>query len=445
MEQKNRTLMMASAGRILMLLENDFYPDDTRVRNEVSLLQSAGYEVSVVTRRKRNEKTFEMVNGARVYRLPQIELFKKTPPRNQNFLGLWWLRIKSVLGYCTEYFYFTCGSFFVSAWIFMRHGFDVIHAHNPPDTLFLVALPFKLLGRKFVFDHHDLCPELYMSRYETDGGLLAKLLLIPEWCSLKLADIVIATNESYKHAELSRGGKSPETIFVVRNGPDQFRMTQVVPSPRLINKRKCILAYIGSLNPQDGVDYLLRSLHQLRFSFNRDDFYCVIMGSGDSLEDLRALAVELRLDQHVELPGYVSEEDLRANLAAADICLDPDPSSPLNDVSTWIKIMEYMACAKPIVTFDLKETRFSAQSAALYVKPNDELAFAKAIARLMDGPALRKELGDFGRRRVENELQWSVVSQELLAAYRYLFPEHESKLAVQKQGDQQDSAGIALT
>jgi glycosyltransferase involved in cell wall biosynthesis len=177
------------------------------------------------------------------------------------------------------------------------------------------------------------------------------------------------------------------------------------------------------------VDYLLRSLHHLVYTLNRDDFYCVIMGSGDSLEDLRSLAKELRLDQHVELSGFVSEEDLRANLAAADICLDPDPSSPLNDVSTWVKIMEYMAFAKPIVTFDLKETRFSAQSAAIYVTPNDELAFAEAISKLMDAPALRRELGEFGRSRVENELQWSVVSKELLAAYRFLFPTHESNIA----------------
>jgi glycosyltransferase involved in cell wall biosynthesis len=186
------------------------------------------------------------------------------------------------------------------------------------------------------------------------------------------------------------------------------------------------------LNPQDGVDYLLRSLHQLLYTQKRDDFYCVIMGSGDSLEDLRLLARELRLDQHVELPGFVSEEDLHANLAAADICLDPDPSSPLNDVSTWIKIMEYMASAKPIVTFDLKETRFSAQSAAIYVPPNDEAEFARAIVRLMDDPALRKELGEFGRKRVENELQWSVVSMELLAAYRFLYNRNEPNVAEQR-------------
>jgi glycosyltransferase involved in cell wall biosynthesis len=441
MELENPLLMKASAGKILMLLENDFYPEDTRVRNEASLLTSAGFQVFVITLRKNTQEWVEDLDGVRVYRLPRLQLFKKTPSVNPNRAQVLLLRIKSFLGYLSEYLYFTAACFLVSAWIFIRHGFDVIHAHNPPDTLFLAALPFKLLGKKFVFDHHDLCPELYQSRYTAEGGLYARMLLFLEWCSLKLANITIATNESYKQAQIARGGKSAETIFIVRNGPDHLRMTPATPSPRLIRMRKCILGYIGSLNPQDGVDYLLRSLQQLLYTLKRDDFYCVIMGTGDSLADLRALAADLRLDQHVELPGYVSEEDLRANLAAADICLDPDPSSPLNNVSTWIKIMEYMAYAKPIVTFDLKETRFSAQSAAIYVKPNDELDFAKAIVKLMDEPSLRKELGECGRRRVENELQWSVVGRELLAAYRFLLPSHESNLA--ERAEQRNPAGIA--
>ncbi len=410
-----------------MLVENH-YPQDTRVRNEASLLAASGYRVSVICLRKPNQRPVETVGSVRVYRLPLLELFKKTPSANPTLAQALFLKVKSFLGYLIEYIYFTSACLFSSAYVFVRHGFDVIHAHNPPDTLFLVALPFKLLGKKFVFDHHDLCPELYLSRYGGRGGLFAKLLRIPEWCSLKVANITIATNESYKQTQLARGRKSPETIFVVRNGPDGRRMTPAAPSTRLIGKGRHILAYIGSLNPQDGVDYLLRSLHYLLYTLKRDDFYCVIMGAGDSLADLRALAAELRLGQHVELPGFVSEEDLHANLAAAEICLDPDPSSPLNDVSTWIKIMEYMAYAKPIVTFDLKETRFSAQSAAVYVKPNDESAFAKAIVTLMDDPALRKELGLFGRRRVESHLQWSVVSKELLAAYRFLLPSHQPSI-----------------
>jgi len=178
-------------------------------------------------------------------------------------------------------------------------------------------------------------------------------------------------------------------VFVVRNGPNLKRVNYRTPSERLRRMNKTILCYVGALNPQDGVDYLLRSLRDLVCKLNRKDFYCVIMGSGDSLEDLRKLARGLDLDGYVELPGYVSEEDLMSNLSAADICVDPDPSSPLNDVSTWIKIMEYMAMGKPIVTYDLKETHWSAQDAALYVKPNNELEFAQAIVKLMDNPELR--------------------------------------------------------
>ncbi|HEV2327260.1 MAG TPA: glycosyltransferase family 4 protein [Verrucomicrobiae bacterium] len=416
--------MMGSVGRVVMLVENH-YPQDIRVRNEATLLASNCYDVSVVCVAKAGQPRSETIGGVRVYRVPRIELFHKTSSVDTGFVGRIALRLKSFMGYLVEYFYFTSACFLVSAYIFVRRGFDVIHAHNPPDTLFLAGLPFRLFGVKYVFDHHDLCPELYRSRYGTEEGLLTRLLRIPEWCSLKLATVTIATNESYKQVHITRGKRKPESIFIVRNGPDKLRMTQAEPSPRLRAKNKCILAYIGCLNPQDGLDYLLRALHKLRYTLNREDFYCVIMGTGDSLEDLRKLSAELKLDQHVELPGYVSEEDLRANLAAADICVDPDPSSPLNDVSTWIKVMEYMAYAKPIVTFDLKETRFSAQSAAVYVPPNDEMIFAEAISKLMDSPSMRKELGEFGRKRVESDLQWSVVSRKLLDAYGFLFPTNE--------------------
>ena len=199
-----------------------------------------------------------------------------------------------------------------------------------------------------------------------------------------------------------------------------MRMTPAAPSARLKGMNKSILCYIGSLNPQDGVDYLLRSLRHLLHGLKRSDFYCVIMGTGDSLQDLRDLAENLQLNGCVELTGFVSDEDLQANLAAADICVDPDPSSPLNDVSTWIKVMEYMASAKPIVSFDLKETRFSARDAAIYVKPNNEAEFAEAIAQLMDKPELQKKMGTYGRRRVEDELQWAKVGKNLVTAYETL-------------------------
>ena len=405
-----------------MLVENHF-PQDTRVRNEAILLTEAGYHVSVIALRKKGQVMTEVVNGVQVYRLPRLELFKKTSHGNLSRAGLLFLKLKSSLGYLFEYCYFTAACLVVSFYVFIRRGFDVIHAHNPPDTLFVVALPFKLLGKKFIFDHHDLCPELYRSRYRTGEGFFTRLLRVFEWCSLKLADITIATNESYKRVQMERAKRDPRTIFIVRNGPDKLRMSQVQPSSRLKAMNKCILCYVGSLNPQDGVDYLLRSLRYLLNDLKRSDFHCVIMGTGDSLQDLRDLAGTLQLNGCVELTGFVSDEDLQSNLAAADICVDPDPSSPLNDVSTWIKIMEYMAYAKPIVSFDLKETRFSAGEAAAYAKPNGESEFAEMIAHLMEQPELRRKMGTYGRQRVEQELQWTKVGQNLLTAYESLFGE----------------------
>jgi glycosyltransferase involved in cell wall biosynthesis len=414
--------MKVSAGRVLMLVQNEF-PFDTRVRNESALLAGEGYDVTVICLKRKSEKFAETVQGIRVYRLPRIELFQKAPAGGENFLKGQLTKFKAFLGYIAEYAYFTLACLILSLYVAIRHGFDVIHAHNPPDTLFLVALPFKLLGKKFVFDHHDLAPELYQSRYRTRGNIVLWGLLWAEKCSLKLADVTIATNESYKEIQIQRGGRRAEKCFVVRNGPGPDRMEVVTPSPRLRQMGKPILCYIGCLNPQDGLDYLLRALAQLTFELKRDDYYCVIMGSGDSLEDLRKMNRELGLEKQVEFTGYVSDADLRANLSAADICLDPDPSSPLNDVSTWIKIMEYMAYGKPVVSFDLKETRYSARDAAIYVEPNDERGFAVAIAQLMDDAQLRAKMGSSGRNRIERELQWSRVGPNLAAAYRELFPD----------------------
>jgi glycosyltransferase involved in cell wall biosynthesis len=411
--------MKASAGRILMFVENA-YPQDTRVKNESDALLSAGFSLTVVCIRKRDQPRNEVLGGIQIYRLPRLELFQKTPIANPGIWDKLILKLKSVAGYFSEYCYFTSACFLMSIYVAVKHGFDVIHAHNPPDTLFVVALPWRLIGKKYVFDHHDLCPELYRSRYGAGQDFLARVLQLIEWCNLKLANVTIATNESYKQFHIERGGRKQGTIFVVRNGPNKRRMQVATPSPRLRAMGKKILVYIGSLNPQDGVDYLLRSLQHLRYDLQREDFYCVIMGSGDSLEDLRALATKLKLSDLVELPGFVSDKDLQENLAAADICMDPDPSSPLNDVSTWIKIMEYMACGKAIVAFDLKETRYSARDAALFVPPNDEMAFAQATVKVMDDPARREQMGRFGRERVERELQWSVVSRNLVAAYQYL-------------------------
>jgi len=411
--------MMASAGKVLMFVENS-YPGDTRVRNEAEALTAAGYSVTVICLAKPGLPRSEVINGVQAYRLPVMELFQKIPCENPTVFQRLQLKAKAVLGYASEYIYFTGSCALMSVYVWFRHGFDVIHAHNPPDTLWLVALPWRLLGKKYIFDHHDLSPELYRSRYGARHDFVAKALQLVEWGNLKLANVTIATNESYKQIQIQRGGRKAETIFVVRNGPNGRRMKLAQPSQRLRGLQKSILVYVGVLNPQDGVDYLLRSLDFLLRELKRDDFHCVIVGHGDSLEDLRTMAGSLKLNGHVEFTGRISDDELEETLAAADICVDPDPSSPLNDVSTWIKIMEYMAAAKPIVTFDLKETRYSAQEAAVYVRPNDERQFAAAIASLMDDPEERRKKGMYGRNRVEQELQWSEVSKNLVNAYASL-------------------------
>src|SRR6266550_4111603 len=280
--------MKATSARVLMMVENHF-PQDTRVKNEAALLTEAGYHVSVIALREKDQPITEVVNGVEVYRVPKLELFKKTSAANLNRAGLRLLKLRSSLGYLVEYCYFTAACLVVSAYLFIRHGFDVIHAHNPPDTLFVVALPFKLVRKKFVFDHHDLCPELYRSRYKTQEGFYTGLLRLFEWCSLKLADIAIATNESYKKVQTERAHKNPRDIFVVRNGPNQMRMRPVAPNARLRGMNKCILCYVGSLNPQDGVDYLLRSLRHLLCDLKRSDFLFFILGTEAHLEVLGVL------------------------------------------------------------------------------------------------------------------------------------------------------------
>jgi glycosyltransferase involved in cell wall biosynthesis len=414
--------MKEYAGRVLMLVENCF-PADTRVRNEAFTLAENGFHVSVIALREATETPREVVNGVAVYRVPRITLFKKLPHAESSRVRALRQKLQVVVGYFLEYGYFTLacllGSFYVAA---AGEGFDVIHAHNPPDTLFVVGAIHRIFGKKFVFDHHDLSPELYLSRYKkTTDGLVSRSLRLLEKLSLKLADIAIATNESYRAIDIQRHAINPDKVFVVRNGPDLARVRLVERDSPLMSMGRTILCYVGAMNPQDGIDYLLRALGHLVHDLKRTDFYCVLIGDGDSREELESQALELGLGEYVRFTGFIPDEDVMRYLSTADICLDPNPSSPLNDVSTWIKVMEYMALGKPVVSFDLKETRISAGEAALYVTPNDESEFARAIVRLMDDPAKRSKMGEYGQARVHDELNWNVTSQNLLRAYRRLF------------------------
>jgi glycosyltransferase involved in cell wall biosynthesis len=413
------------AARVLMLVENRF-PADPRVRNEANCLVQAGYRVTVIALRAPEERVTEVVDGVRVYRLPRLTLFHKTSMTGSSFLRRCQQQVKATVGYLAEYAYFSTACLLMSCFVAIVHGFDVVHAHNPPDTLFIVGAFHKIFGKKLVFDQHDLSPELFMSRFGAQEGLITRALGVFELLSYKLSDLTIATNESYKEIAMNRGRLSERRLMVVRNGPDLNRIRRVEPDESLRKKAKTILLYLGTMNPQDGLNYLLAALRVLAFQLGRKDFFCVLIGAGDCLEELKAMAIDTGLENFVKFTGFVPDEDLCRYLSTADICLDPNPSSPLSDVSTWIKVMEYMAVGKPTISFDLKETRFTAREAAVYVPPNDVSAFASTISMLMDDPGLRAEMGEYGKTRIETELNWAITSRSLLNAYSGLCADHTS-------------------
>jgi glycosyltransferase involved in cell wall biosynthesis len=398
--------MKASAGsRILMLLENQTFPQDARVRSESYALVDAGYSVTVICPRRDGQPRSETVNGVRVIRY-------RRPPTGS---GLW--------GYLLEYGYATAVAFLLSLWVAIRGGFDVVHSHNPPDTMFVIGAFFKLFGKRYVFDHHDLSPEMYNARFGGQGNpLVFRVLVLLERLSCKVADEVIATNESYREMEMRRDNVIPDRITIVRNGPDLARLRLVEPDSELRALAKTIIGYVGVMGYQDGVDYLLRAFHHLISDLGRSDFYAVLIGVGDAWDDLRVLADELSLGDHVRFTGTISDDDLRRYLSTADICVDPDPSNSFNDRSSMIKVSEFMALRKPIVMFDLVENRITAQQAAVVVPANDELAFARAIAELMDDPERRARMGTYGRRRVEETLAWSHWAPKLVDVYEQLLP-----------------------
>jgi glycosyltransferase involved in cell wall biosynthesis len=273
----------------------------------------------------------------------------------------------------------------------------------------------KRQGAKFVFDQHDLVPELYLSRFDRGEDLLYRGVCALERSTYRAADVVIATNESYRDVAISRGGKRPEDVFVVRSAPAVERFQQVPPEPELKRGRQHMLCYLGVMGPQDGVDYALRSLALLRE--RRDDWHAVFVGAGDTFDAMVELSGKLGLADHVEFTGRIPDGDLVRYLSTADVCLSPDPLNPLNDVSTMNKIMEYMAMAKPIVSFDLKEARVSAGDAAVYAPANDEPAFAGLVAQLLDDPEERARMGKLGQARVEGPLAWRESAKALVAAY----------------------------
>lgn len=404
--------MKRSVGKhVLMLLENNPYPQDTRVRREARALTSAGYQVSVISPAQHGQPWRELLDSVCVYRFP-------LPLLGHGFLGYLW-----------EYGYSMLMAFILSLFVYLREGFDVIHAANPPDTFVLIAAFYKLLGVRFVYDHHDLAPEMYQARLDGRGSrLVYHILILFEKLSCRLADHVIATNQSYKTVEVQRGHVPQERITIVRNGPDLNQFQPMEPNADLRQKGKSIIGYAGVMGFQDGVDYLLRALQHLVYSLDRTEFFCVIIGGvGEARASLKVLATKLGVEKYIWFTDWVADDDYIRYLSTTDICVDPDPSNAFNDRSTMTKMLEYMALAKPIVAFDLPEHRYTAQAAALYVRPNDELEFARALAELMDDHPRRQAMGLFGRRRVETELAWCYAVPALLDAYRTVLSQKDSK------------------
>jgi glycosyltransferase involved in cell wall biosynthesis len=396
--------MRASAGkRILMLLQNNPYPRDTRVRREALALVAAGHEVTVISPRAPDQSAVEVVDGVHAYRYP-------APPEADGFAG-----------YVLEYGTAVVASAVLTLWVLLRRGFDVIHAHNPPDLFVLVAAPYKLFGKRFVFDHHDLAPEMYDARFrERARPAVRTLLRWAERLTFRLADHVISTNESYREVALQRGGVSPERVTVVRNGPILERWVSAEPDPAWRAKAPTLIGYIGQMAMHDGIDYLLRALHELVTTLGRDDVHLVLIGEGSDKPRLEALRDELGLAPYVTFTGHVSDDEVVRILASSDVCVSPDPKDPFTERSTMIKLTEYMALSKPMVAFDLLEHRRTAGDAALYARPNDVLDFARQIERLMDDPALRQALGREGRRRMEEGLSWEHSRPALLGVYESL-------------------------
>jgi glycosyltransferase involved in cell wall biosynthesis len=389
--------------RILILVENLPSPFDRRVWQEAGTLRDAGYGVSIICPTGKGcEKKHELVDG--------IDIWRYDLPREGS----------GALGYLVEYSAALFFTFILTFKVLVKQGFDVIHACNPPDLFFLIGGFFKLFGKKFVFDHHDANPELYEAKFGR-RDLLWKLMLWLERLTFRTADVSIATNHSYRRIAIERGGMDPDKVFVVRSGPSLERMKIVPPVEALKKGRRYLVGYVGVMGKQEGIDFLLRAAAHLVHGLGRSDVHFGLVGGGTSLDEMKALAHQLGVAEYVSFAGRVSDGALLAMLNTADVCVNPDVANEMNDISTMNKVMEYMALGKPIVQFDLNEGRFSAQRASVYARRNDALDLAAKIVELLDDPARRADMAAFGRRRVENELEWRHEAPKLIAAYEALW------------------------
>ena len=399
-------------NRVLIIVENLPCPFDRRVWQEAKTLRAAGYTVSIICPKGPGcERGYEVIDDIAIYRHPQP------------------FEASGALGYLLEYSWALLAEFFLSLRVmFFGRGFDVIQACNPPDTIFLIGGFYKILGKKFLFDHHDINPELYVAKFNRRDFFYKLLLGLERW-TFKTADVCIATNDSYKRIAIERGGVSPSKVFVVRSGPDLSRLKVLPPQPDLKRGKRFLVGYVGVMGRQEGIDGLLTAVQHIVHTVGRTDIHFGLVGGGTSLGEAKALAKELGVDEYVTFTGRVPDAELLAMLNTADICVNPDVANDMNDKSTMNKIMEYMALGKPIVQYDLTEGRVSAQEASLYAERNDPIDLARKMLELLDDEALRQRMGAIGRERVRNALAWEHEAPRLLAAYDALQTERAEKLA----------------
>ena len=391
------------SNKVLIIVENLPVPFDSRVWKEAIALKENGYQVCVLSPRgKGYEKTYELLDGVHIYRHPM--------PSEGH--AMW--------SYIWEYGCALFWEFLFAWWIFLTIGFHVIQGCNPPDDIFLVALPFRIFGVKYIFDHHDANPELYLSKYERKG-ILYRVQVMLEKLTYRFSDVVMATNGSYRNLALSRGGLSADDVFIVRNGPDLDRCHTVISDRDLKYGKDYLVGYVGTMSIQEGLDILLRVALQIK-TMGRNDVHFTCVGGGPGLAGLCKMVKDMGLEGTVNFTGRVPDEELLQVLSAADVCVNPDKPCEMNDISTMIKIMEYMALGKPIVQFDLKEGRFSAGAASLYASQENMIEdFAAKIIWLLDHSGERTMMGEIGRKRVEAELAWKYSVPHLLAAYERAF------------------------
>ncbi|HEY0755333.1 MAG TPA: glycosyltransferase family 4 protein [Ktedonobacteraceae bacterium] len=399
---------MRKTYKVLFLVENAPIPGDPRVWNEAVALRDAGYKVSIIAPHSPAQPLlakYSLMSGINVYRFKLLEA--------QN----------NYLKYLFEYSFALWSIFWLSLKVWRRHGFDVLHVANPPDIFFLLALFYGCFGKKFVFDQHDLSPELCQVLLRGRAGFLYCLLRVMERCSYRLAHLVIVTNESFRRLALERGRSPAQKVFVVRNGPDlaDFKADTRPAKPFFPHRKKYILAYAGVMGKQDGVEYALYALHYLIHIYRQRDVSAVFIGHGSARHRLQMLVKQLELDEHVYFTGWLERPEVVSYLAHADIGLSPDPRNGLNEFCTMLKTMEYMALGLPVVAFDLDETRAVLGEAALYAQPNSSADFARLLARLLNCAELRHSMGIAGRRRVVEELSWEHSRKNLLLAYATLF------------------------